>query len=205
MKEEINREQAILKAAEKEFLEKGFAMSKTTQIAQSAGVTHAMLHYYFRTKENLFDKVFQEKAKLIATSFTVIADNNLSFFEKITQSIQMHFDFLANNPKLAPFVVNEIVSNDNRKETCKRIFLPVVMKVQERLNQEIEKEVANGTIRPISSLDLIFSIASLNAFVFLARPLVDMITNGDTEACKSFLEHRKQENVEIILSRLRKP
>ena len=64
MKEETsNTEQSILKAAEKEFLKKGFSGSKTTEIAKEAGVTHAMLHYYFRTKENLFNKVFEEKAK----------------------------------------------------------------------------------------------------------------------------------------------
>lgn len=52
MKEEsVNTEQAILKAAEKEFLKKGFSGSKTTEIAKAAGVTHAMLHYYFRTKK----------------------------------------------------------------------------------------------------------------------------------------------------------
>lgn len=204
MKAEINKEQAILEAAEKEFLEKGFAMSKTIEIAKAAGVTHAMLHYYFRTKENLFEKVFQEKAKLIADSFFTITDNDLPFLEKISQAIRMHFDFLANNPKLVPFIINEIVTNDNRKETCRRQFLPIVQKVQARLKKEIEKEVANGTIRFISSIDLIFSIVSLNASVFLARPIVDMITNGKEESYKTFLQHRKEENVNIILSRLKK-
>ena len=67
MKEETsNTEQSILKAAEKEFLKKGFSGSKTTEIAKEAGVTHAMLHYYFRTKENLFNKVFEEKARQLA-------------------------------------------------------------------------------------------------------------------------------------------
>ena len=62
MKEETsNTEQSILKSAEKEFLKKGFSGSKTTEIAKEAGVTHAMLHYYFRTKENLFNKVFSKK------------------------------------------------------------------------------------------------------------------------------------------------
>ena len=70
MKEETsNTEQSILKAAEKEFLKKGFSGSKTTEIAKEAGVTHAMLHYYFRTKENLFNKVFEEKAKQLADTF----------------------------------------------------------------------------------------------------------------------------------------
>lgn len=49
------KEQEILKAAEQEFLTKGYDGARTTSIAQAAGVTHAMLHYYFRTKEQLFD------------------------------------------------------------------------------------------------------------------------------------------------------
>ena len=86
MKEEQNTEQAILKAAEKEFIEKGYALSKTTEIAKAAGVTHAMLHYYFRTKENLFDKVFQEKSRLIAGSFASIVNEDLPFLEKVAKS-----------------------------------------------------------------------------------------------------------------------
>ena len=52
-----NKEQAILEAAEREFIAKGFAGARTTSIAEAAGVTHAMLHYYFRTKEQLFERI----------------------------------------------------------------------------------------------------------------------------------------------------
>ena len=65
MSEANSTEKAILQAAEKEFLTKGLASSKTTEIAKAAGVTHAMLHYYFRTKDNLFEQVFQEKVKVL--------------------------------------------------------------------------------------------------------------------------------------------
>lgn len=203
MKEEQNKEQAILEAAEREFLEKGFAMSKTTEIAKQAGVTHAMLHYYFRTKENLFDKVFQEKARLIATSFTSIVDDDLPFLDKVIKSVETHFNFLAENPKLPFFVVSEIVANKERKETCRKMFLPVISATLERLSKSVNEEVAKGTIRPIEPFDLIMSIVSLNACVFLAHPIIDMITHENEEACKEFLEHRKQENVEMILSRLK--
>jgi TetR/AcrR family transcriptional regulator len=55
-------EQAILEAAEKLFLEKGFAMTSTTEIAREAGCNQALVHYYFRTKAKLFDSVFEKKA-----------------------------------------------------------------------------------------------------------------------------------------------
>ena len=61
MSKKDNTEQAILQAAETEFLDKGFALAKTTEIAKQAGVTHAMLHYYYRTKENCSSGFFKRK------------------------------------------------------------------------------------------------------------------------------------------------
>jgi AcrR family transcriptional regulator len=70
MKENKNTEEIILEAAEAEFLEKGFDQARTVSIAQRAGVTHAMLHYYFRTKEQLFDKILDRKIGLIEEIIT---------------------------------------------------------------------------------------------------------------------------------------
>lgn len=203
MKEEVNTEQAILIAAEKEFIEKGYAGSKTTEIAKTAGVTHAMLHYYFRTKDNLFEKVFLEKSKLVASSFAGIEDHNLPFLEKVSKSIETHFNFLAENPKLPFFVLSEIITNEDRKERCKKIFMPVIKQTQERLAKELDEEFQQGNICSIEAIDLLMSIVSLNICVFLARPVVDMITNGDEDVRKQFLEHRREENVRMILARLR--
>ena len=61
MNNEANTEQIILEAAEAEFLEKGYGNAKTVAIAQRAGVSHSMLHYYYRTKEQLFQKIFKAK------------------------------------------------------------------------------------------------------------------------------------------------
>ena len=76
MKKEITidrtREAAILKAAEEEFLTKGYAGARTTEIAKVAGVSHTMLHYYFRTKENLFNCVYEQKVKLLSESISVL-------------------------------------------------------------------------------------------------------------------------------------
>ena len=68
MSKKDNTEQAILQTAETEFLDKGFALAKTTEIAKQAGVTHAMLHYYYRTKRKTVRTGFQEKVDLMAHS-----------------------------------------------------------------------------------------------------------------------------------------
>ena len=76
---EENKEKTILLAAEQEFLEKGFEGARTVSIAQKAGVTHAMLHYYFRTKEQLFKKILDEKMQLFTASvLNAISDTGTS-------------------------------------------------------------------------------------------------------------------------------
>ena len=94
MKKEDNTEQLILKAAEEEFLEKGFVLAKTTEIARRAGVTHAMLHYYYRTKENLFEQVFRQKVQLVAKSLDTAFDEQLPFAQQLETLIQVHFEFI---------------------------------------------------------------------------------------------------------------
>lgn len=204
MKQEItNTEQAIMQAAENEFIEKGYAGSKTTQIAKAAGVTHAMLHYYFRTKENLFNQVFQVKSQLIAASFSSIVENDLPFFEKIKIGVETHFDIIAQNPRLPIFILNEILANKERKDTCQKIFQPTIRETIAKLRTSIEKEAAKGTIRFIDPVDLILTIVSLNVFTFIAEPVIKLATQESHESYQKFIQHRKQENVETILSRLK--
>ena len=71
-KDKQNKELEILKAAEHEFLTKGYDGARTTSIAQAAGVTHAMLHYYFRTKEQLFDRIVESKFSTMSQSLIAI-------------------------------------------------------------------------------------------------------------------------------------
>ena len=93
------KEQAILAAAEQEFLAKGFDGARTTSIAAAAGVTHAMLHYYFRTKENIFERILDEKLRLMGESvLAAFGDPALPFLERIQEGLSRHFDFTAANP-----------------------------------------------------------------------------------------------------------
>ncbi|MDR3261055.1 MAG: TetR/AcrR family transcriptional regulator [Tannerella sp.] len=203
--EEKNKEQAILDAAEQEFLEKGFEASKTTQIASNAGVTHAMLHYYYRTKENLFNKVFDKKIRLLKDSlFSLFKNPELPFLERIRIAMEVHFDFLAENPLLPRFVINELINKPKRREIIEVIIKKVAGQLIEQLQQEIDKEVERGAIHPIEPIVLLLDIASLNVFPFAVLPIVRTfaIPSGISE--KEFLELRKKENVEVIMKRLKK-
>lgn len=199
---ETDSEKLILEAAEAEFIEKGYGKSRTTEIAKRAGVNHAMLHYYFRTKENLFEVVFKKKAKLMSEVLLFSFTMDLPFLEKIKKGIEDHFDLLAKNPGLPNFIFNEIAHDDRLRTLFVNVIKEKANAIRDSLKQEIDNEVEKGTIRYIDAYDLLFSIVSLNIFVFIGKPLVLGILELDEDQFLRFLEHRKQVNVEIILKRL---
>jgi AcrR family transcriptional regulator len=198
-----NTEQAILEAAEREFLEKGFEASKTTQIASRAGVTHAMLHYYHGTKEKLFNMVFDKKIRLLKESLSILVQNSeLPLLERIKMGIESHFDFIAANPELPRFVINELIYKPKRREMIESVIKRVARQLLGQLQQEIDREVRRGVICPIDATVLLLDIASLNIFLFAVFPILRLfiIPSGMSE--KDFLEMRKKENVEMIMRRL---
>jgi len=202
-KVEINTEQAILEAAEKEFLDKGYTLTKTTEIARIAGVNHAMLHYYFRTKDNLFEKVFQKKVALLANSFMPKIEEKLPFIEKVEYIVKAHFDFLASNPKLPFFVLNEFLTNKERLDKFPIIAGPAISHILEKLNAEMEEAIKKKEICAVDPVHLLLDIVSLNVFAFLAHPIIERVAGSFGKEYHSLLAEKKIENVEIILRRLR--
>jgi AcrR family transcriptional regulator len=195
-------EQTILDAAEKVFMDKGYAGAKTIEIAKIAGVNHAMLHYYFRTKENLFNRVFEKKAEMILNSFNISFDADLPFFEKIKKSVEMHFDFIGNNPKIPMFIMREIVSNKEKRDFILEKIIPQGYLVFEKLDKLIGEEVAKGTIASIRAIDLIINIAALNVLSYVAAQVYFSFDDGMADELCKFLEQRKKNNIEVILKSL---
>lgn len=205
MREDLNTKEIILQAAEIEFLEKGFAGTRTTVIAKRAGVTHSMLHYYFQTKENIFQTVLTNKIQLLTKTFSTINENeNLPFNERIKFFIEKHFDFIAANPNLAIFMYSEIISNEQNRKILLETLSPIFETVLSNLASLIAREVANKTIRPIKPIDLMINIVSLNIVTFMALPFVNRFKSDFlTIDSKYFLEKRKEQNVQFILAGLR--
>lgn len=200
---ETENERLILEAAEAEFLEKGYAKSRTTEIAKRAGLNHAMLHYYFRTKENLFEVVVQRKAQLMSEVMLFTFNQELPFLEKMKKGIEEHFDFIAANDKLPNFIFNEIRHDEKLKELFINISREKAKLLLESLKREIDIEVSKGTIRYIEPYDLLYNIASLNIFVFVGAPIICGIVGFTKKQFQRFLEHRKRMNVEVILNQLK--
>lgn len=197
-------EENILEAAEKEFLLKGYAGARTTVIAEKAGVTHAMLHYYFRTKDKLFDKIIESKiGTLRDIMLDSVGDPSIPLFDKLKTAIEHHLDFIAANPELPKFMISEVLSNPEK--------LPIVLDslrhhtplMVESLQKQLDEYAAKGLCRKVDAGMLILDIVSLNIFPFMAKPMVNPLLNDMMSDRETFVEARKKENVETIMRKLK--
>jgi AcrR family transcriptional regulator len=203
--ERQSKEQQILAAAEQEFLTKGYDGARTTSIAQAAGVTHAMLHYYFRTKEQLFERIVDEKFETMSHSmFAIMGDPSLPIVERIKGGIEAHFDFIAANPLLPRFVINEIISCPERYKLLYKRVGAVIDNVYCDLQFEIDRSAERDEIEWVDVKMLFVSILSLNIFTFLAYPFMEPLMGELMADREGFLAARKAENIETILRRIKK-
>lgn len=200
---DTNTEQAILEAAEKLFLEKGFALTSTTEIARVAGCNQALVHYYFRTKEKLFNSLFEKKARMFATGLFHVDQPGVPFEEKLKKMIEAHFDMLQANPGLPFLVFNELLTNPERLKKLRENILDLPKYVFLPFKAELEAEIAKGNIRPITIYDLVISMVSLNAMLFLVSPILKIMADLNDEDIIKLIESRRQENVLIILRSLK--
>ena len=203
--EKQSKEQQILAAAEQEFLTRGYDGARTTSIAQAAGVTHAMLHYYFRTKEQLFERIVDEKFETMSHSmFAIMGDPSLPIIERIKGGIEAHFDFVAQNPLLPRFVINEIISRPERYDVLNKRVGAIIDNVYRGLQSEINRSAERGEIERVDIKMLFISIMSLNIFTFLAYPFMEPLMGELMADRERFLAERKAENIETILRRFKK-
>ena len=196
-----NTEEAILRAAEFEFLEKGFAGAKTVAIADRAGVTHAMLHYYYRSKRNLYEKILNDKMEMVIKSFVASFDlPDMDFVQRIKLGMEAHFDFIKANPLLPRFLINEVFARNDIG--LMQLMRNKMSKVYEKVQREIDAAVGDGLLRPITAFELMVDIVSLNLFTFVALPILSDFSGIFYESEDLMLEARKRENVEMIMSRI---
>lgn len=199
-----NKKQQILNAAEYEFLTNGYEATKTTQIAKRAGVTHAMLHYYYQSKENLFNKIFEDKIETLKAPIVALAQNkDIDLRDRIREIIELHFDFLKTHPDLPHFLINEMRSNPRLiKILCEKVG-DTLRETFATIQTEIDEYVAKGIMKPISAFDLFLDIVSLNVFTFISLPIFRHIAY-DEEKEQQLIENRKKEIIQTINHRILK-
>jgi len=200
----LSTEQIILEAAEKLFIEKGFNGARTTEIAKLAGVNHALLHYYYQTKENLFNCVFERISVRLVALFDFAFEGNAPFFEKLKKGIELHFDCMSKQIDLPVFIIREIMQNQGQKERLLTQVTPSAKRMLAKMQSALKKEARTGKIRPVKATNLLINIASLNVFSFVvAKALFDTNDTHNAKALKKMLDARKKNNVETIINSLK--
>ncbi len=191
-----NTENKILNAAKAIFQSKGMDGSRMQEIADKAGINKALLHYYYRSKQVLFEAVFSNAFSLIAPQLNKILDSDLDLFDKIRGFAKNYISFISKHPYLPNFVINELHRNPGfiLKLKEKKEF-PNFEKFTNQINEYVEK----GLIRPIAPEQLFLNLISLNLFPIVGSPLFKLLLNLDDITYKKLIEDRKTEVAEFII------
>jgi TetR/AcrR family transcriptional regulator len=201
VKKDISTEERILSAAKKIFIKEGMAGARMQDIADEAGINKAMLHYYFRSKDKLFEKIFTELSQHFFPKLIRIFESDTSLFKKIEMFAAEYIDQMRETPYLPIFVLNEV----NRQP---EILIKKMMGNQrppiKKFIEDIEKEIKKGVIKPIHPFQLLLNIVSLCVFPFVARPMFQMVTGADKVLVDKILEQRKREVPKFIIDAIKK-
>lgn len=204
IKTEQSTEKIILEVAERIFLEKGFALTSTTEIAKEVGCNQALVHYYFRTKDNLFNTIFEQKFKdFFLWIFEIKSTGELEFLDKLKLIIESHFDLLRDNPKMPSLILNELSRKPEQINLIMDKLQAIPVKLFSELNEELQTAIAQGKIRKIDLIDLIVSMVTMNVAIFVMMPVVENILSLDEAKKELMIQHRRAENVDFILKSLR--
>jgi AcrR family transcriptional regulator len=159
------------------------------------------VHYYFRSKDKLFDAIFQEAFQQFFPKIVEIMMTEKPLFEKIEFFIDTYITMLSNNPHLPSFVMHEINRNPVR-------IVSIIKKSgvkPEYLGIAIQKEVDAGVIIPTNPVHLIINMIGLCLFPFMAKPIIQgFVFNGNSEAYQQFLSERKKEVTSFVINSIRK-
>ncbi len=188
---DLNTEQRILEAARKEFIAKGFAGARMQAIADDAGINKALLHYYFRSKDKLFDVIFREAFGRLLPGVAEIFGKQLSIFEKIEQFTEAYISLVIQHPFIPAFVLSEMHRNPDEFFTA--YFKPEMQQNIQQVGLQLASAVQEGLIRPFDPRQLVMNLMSLCVFPFVARPVLQRMMHIDDEAYEQLQEQRKKE------------
>ena len=166
---EKSTEEKILAAAKKVFIAKGMYGARMQDIADEAGINKALLHYYFRSKEKLFEVIFLEAAQKLFPKINMIFESDLPFFEKIEKFCEEYITIMIENPYLPMFVLNEI--NMDAERFLNKIWGRENVPRPQKFLDQIEKELKKGTIKPISPVQLLMNLISMTIFPFVGKSM----------------------------------
>jgi len=185
MQKDTSTEEKIKEAARKVFMQKGFAATRTRDIAEESGINLASLNYYFRSKEKLFHQVMSEKIQqFFGVLFPIINDSSTRLETKIDLIVSNYIDMLTENPDLPLFVLSEM--KDQPGQINKTLQIEKITKNVSLVQQLQER-------RPdISPVHFLMNILGMTVFPFIARPAFGVIGILNKDDFETIIEERRR-------------
>jgi TetR/AcrR family transcriptional regulator len=194
-------EEKIFEAATEVFEEKGMNGARMQDIANHAGINKSLLHYYFRTKDHLFNAVFEKLAGKMLRKFAPVFEKDLTFEEKIRFFFKQHITFLQENPRLPSFILNEIYRNPARiKKLLKKVDFK---KIWETLEEQHKDEFKKYNITLEAVPQIMSTIAAISVFPFAARPILEGIFENIGVDFDTYIEERKEFAADFVIGALK--
>ena len=196
-------ELAIIEAARKVFFCKGYSGTTMEEIASVAKVNKASLHYYYRSKDKLFEIILTEACGIIQDRLVLIINSEDNLEVIIKELIDVYVETLINHPYLPNFIINEISSNP---EKVSKILLGDKLSTFTILRRIliIRNKVLEGNKDVVNPFDLILNVVSLNVFPLLIRPLIINHFKMSDEQFYVFINNRKSDLLRFILKGIEK-
>jgi AcrR family transcriptional regulator len=200
MNKEISAEEKILTAARRIFENKGMSGARMQEIADEAKINKSLLHYYYRSKQKLFEAVFKSAFNTLSPQINTILSSDESICEKITGFTFNYTTFMVKHPYLPNFILQELNRNP---EFVTELISSKNLPGMKKFRNQIKDAVEEGKIRNIAAEQLFINILSLNIFPFVSTPLLKGFLEVSDKGFKDILEKRKTEVAEFIIQSIK--
>lgn len=187
--EELQTEKLIKEKAKILFFQKGFLNATTQEIADEAGVNRALIHYYFRSREQMLDMLLDETMQEKKDRVRKILTSDRPFREKIAQYINMIVDRGLKYPYLDNFIISETA---RRPDKVKAFCAKDRMKSSDLIREQLEEEIRLKKMPPISAEDFMVNLSSLCNYPLLAKSVLQVVHGMTDAAYRKFLIERKR-------------
>lgn len=201
--QENNMEQQILFVARDLFVQHGYEGVSTTQVAKAVGCNQALVHYYYRTKQNLFKIICQQEIQKMLKILADIPQEDISFEDFIEKIIEAQIGFLKNNPDAPFFIIGELRHNSEVLKMMRELFSEFGKEIVGKIRLFVQMKQSKGELNDVSIEDLLIDIVSLDVMSFVGQVLFTQILEMDSQTQEVFLERRKTHIKKLILSSIK--
>lgn len=206
-KHEPDTEARILAAAHRVFLRKGTGGARMQEIADEAGVNKALLHYYFRSKERLTERVYVSTASKLFPTIVQVLASQLPLREKIAALVVAQLDQLEANPYLPGYVLAEFQYNpDAIRAALEPVMPPLEMRqmVLRILQKQLDELASAGEIRATRAYDFVLTVLGQTFFPIVVAPMIDFVWGTGPEERASFLRHQRETLADRVMNSLQR-